>query len=170
MLSLMAVVFTLAIAGCQREGCTDPKATNYDSDAKKDNGTCVYPDPVVPTKVIIIDWDWKVDPALAPSMDSIKFYTDQLDVRDVYINLMDKTDDQLDGTVCEGFRSKIFRRARDTMQTRFDMSEKVKGSGKIIVSREGGAQLPDIGEDRGMALDDSIWFTAHGIKVERYRR
>ncbi len=29
--------------GCQKEGCTDSDALNYDSDAKKDNGTCVYP-------------------------------------------------------------------------------------------------------------------------------
>ncbi|OFX49918.1 MAG: hypothetical protein A2046_16335 [Bacteroidetes bacterium GWA2_30_7] len=28
--------------GCKREGCTDSKATNYDSKAKKDDGSCIY--------------------------------------------------------------------------------------------------------------------------------
>ena len=27
-------------------GCTDPAATNYNSIAEQDNGTCIYPDPV----------------------------------------------------------------------------------------------------------------------------
>ena len=34
--------------GCKREGCTDPKAKNYDSKAKKDDGSCTY-DSVTPT-------------------------------------------------------------------------------------------------------------------------
>ncbi len=37
-----------AFAGCKKEGCTDPNATNFDSEAKKDNGTC-YTDPIVTT-------------------------------------------------------------------------------------------------------------------------
>lgn len=28
--------------GCRRDGCTDPKALNYDEKAKKDNGNCIY--------------------------------------------------------------------------------------------------------------------------------
>ena len=31
----------LAIAGCKREGCTDPLAVNYDEKAKKDDGSCI---------------------------------------------------------------------------------------------------------------------------------
>jgi len=66
----MAVVLTLAIAGCQREGCTDPKATNYDPDAKKDNGTCVYSEPeqdsVIPTKEKVFDVDWNEGIEIAP--------------------------------------------------------------------------------------------------------
>lgn len=172
LLSLMAVVFTLAIAGCQREGCTDPKATNYDSDAKKDNGTCVYPEPVVPTKVIIIDWDWNVDSGWVPSKDSIKYYTSQPDVKDVYINLMNKKTDHFPeetGCVFDGCPSSVFRRARDTMQTRFDMSEKVRGSGTILVNRDAGAQLPDAEHGIGMALEDSTWFASHGFNIERRR-
>lgn len=33
---------TFAFSGCQKEGCTDESATNYDADAKSDDGTCVY--------------------------------------------------------------------------------------------------------------------------------
>ncbi|MDX1651125.1 MAG: DUF4856 domain-containing protein [Brumimicrobium sp.] len=28
--------------GCKKEGCTDPEATNYNEDAKKDDGSCIY--------------------------------------------------------------------------------------------------------------------------------
>lgn len=30
---------------CKKEGCTDSAATNYNADAKKDDGTCIFPEP-----------------------------------------------------------------------------------------------------------------------------
>ncbi len=36
----------------EKEGCTDSKATNYDAEAKKDNGTCIYPSFTVVKKSI----------------------------------------------------------------------------------------------------------------------
>ena len=30
------------LSGCQKDGCTDVNATNYDADASDDDGTCVY--------------------------------------------------------------------------------------------------------------------------------
>ena len=41
-LSLAAVA---VLSGCRNEGCTDPKANNFDEDAKKDDASCTY-DPV----------------------------------------------------------------------------------------------------------------------------
>lgn len=40
-----ACIAMLLIAGCKKEGCTDPAATNYDSKAKKNDGSCIYPEP-----------------------------------------------------------------------------------------------------------------------------
>lgn len=31
------------LSSCKKEGCTNPQATNYDSDAKKDDGSCKLP-------------------------------------------------------------------------------------------------------------------------------
>lgn len=33
----------LSLGSCKKKGCTDPNATNYDSKAKKDDGSCVLP-------------------------------------------------------------------------------------------------------------------------------
>lgn len=40
---LMLFVAGVTFTSCKKEGCTDATATNYDSKAKKDNGTCAYP-------------------------------------------------------------------------------------------------------------------------------
>ncbi len=40
---IVALAVMVIMVGCQKEGCTDSNALNYDSKAKKDNGTCVYP-------------------------------------------------------------------------------------------------------------------------------
>jgi len=59
-LSLL-VLMSITVLSCKKEGCTDSTATNYNSKAKKDNGTCLYPtktdpddpiDPVDPTDPI----------------------------------------------------------------------------------------------------------------------
>ena len=59
-LILAAVVATTAIS-CKKKGCTDPTATNYSSEAEKDDGSCEYsntPTPyTVPTTYVFQDAD-----------------------------------------------------------------------------------------------------------------
>jgi hypothetical protein len=43
MLAFSSVFFT----GCKNEGCMDPLSTNYDPDAKKDDGSCEYATPTI---------------------------------------------------------------------------------------------------------------------------
>ncbi|UTW60875.1 hypothetical protein KFE98_12660 [bacterium SCSIO 12741] len=55
---LMLLIGALAVfsTGCKKEGCTDPTAENYDSDAKDDDGSCTYAskgDPHAATKSAI---------------------------------------------------------------------------------------------------------------------
>ena len=56
MLALLMSVFV--ISACKKEGCTDATATNYNSEAEKDDGSCVYKEEEVvntpPTKVVFI--------------------------------------------------------------------------------------------------------------------
>lgn len=48
MVLLGLVLFsTVTFIGCKREGCTDCDAENYDSKAKKDDGTCQFEGEVV---------------------------------------------------------------------------------------------------------------------------
>ena len=42
MLSTLIATTLLATGACKKKGCTDPTATNYSSEAKKNDGSCVY--------------------------------------------------------------------------------------------------------------------------------
>lgn len=48
---LLIAVVGLGFTGCKKKGCTDSTATNYDSKAKKDDGSCTYatPSPAKPS-------------------------------------------------------------------------------------------------------------------------
>jgi hypothetical protein len=42
--ALIIASFTLSIISCRKEGCTDENAINYSTEAKKEDGSCVYED------------------------------------------------------------------------------------------------------------------------------
>lgn len=37
------LIFEVSIISCRKSGCTDPMSLSFDSDAKKDDGSCTYP-------------------------------------------------------------------------------------------------------------------------------
>ncbi len=39
---ILAGALVAVLPACKKKGCTDPEATNYNSEAKKDDGTCAY--------------------------------------------------------------------------------------------------------------------------------
>lgn len=45
----LSLGMTAGMTSCKKEGCTDSTATNYDSKAKKDDGTCEYASTTTPT-------------------------------------------------------------------------------------------------------------------------
>lgn len=46
---ILIILFVFALAtGCKKDGCTDPLATNYDANAKKDDGSCLYDQDSIP--------------------------------------------------------------------------------------------------------------------------
>jgi len=36
------ILLSLFVVSCKKEGCTNESATNFDSEAKKDDGSCKY--------------------------------------------------------------------------------------------------------------------------------
>jgi hypothetical protein len=40
----LALILGVSVSSCKKEGCTNTAATNYDSTAKKDNGSCTLPE------------------------------------------------------------------------------------------------------------------------------
>ena len=127
------------------------------------------PEPVIPTKEVTIHWNWKANLGWAPPMDTIKYYTDQDDVKFVDINIIGNEGPGFPVN-CTGVTPGPFHRARDTLQTRIDIdSTKVRLSGTIVVNSDNGATLQnhDSTQDMGMAYYDSIWFADHGCTVRR---
>lgn len=113
---------------------------------------------------VVIDWDWdnNYGLGLAPSKEIIQNELNKKNVNTVFINFneMNKTN----------WNPASFHRARDTLQTRLDMAPgRVRGMGTIYVASDNGAHMPDVTEmiTSGMALEDSIWYTANGWKVQR---
>ena len=113
-----------------------------------------------PTREVVLEWDWVKD---VPPMDTVKYYTKQPDVKYVTLYLQDETH------LSNGFPPAAFHQARDTLQTRFDISEKVRGAGTVWVHPYGGAQLPDLEHNIGMAEIDSIWYAANGFEMRRHQ-
>jgi hypothetical protein len=50
----MLSALTLGAVSCKKKGCTDATATNYNSEAKKDDNSCKYADPVVEEGTITV--------------------------------------------------------------------------------------------------------------------
>lgn len=46
---VMLFILAVTVMSCKKEGCTDSMATNYDEDAKKDDGSCTYSAEDLPT-------------------------------------------------------------------------------------------------------------------------
>lgn len=42
---LLGVILLGLSTSCKKEGCTNPEAINYESEAKKDDGSCILPEP-----------------------------------------------------------------------------------------------------------------------------
>lgn len=121
---------------------------------------------------VVIDWNWANNMGWAPPKSDIKYYADKKDVKTVKIHLFGRDGPNMPAN-SSGWRPREFHIARDTLQTRININpQKVCGLGMIYVNSQNGAHLPaNYGENSpsGMSLEDSLWYTAHGWKVQRFQ-
>lgn len=64
-LATIALLGSLTFSSCKKEGCTDPKATNYDEEAKEDDGSCEFP-------AIVADLSGEVEGVLEKGTYTVK--------------------------------------------------------------------------------------------------
>lgn len=50
----MILMIAIGILSCKKKGCTDERATNFTADAKKNDGTCIYPPIDSSSKPIVV--------------------------------------------------------------------------------------------------------------------
>ena len=156
-------IFMALVSACKPDpvpGSDQP--TPHNDTIPADTITPPPADTIIPTREIIIPWSWSSGDGLAPQMDTIKFYAMDPTVKYVVIYLV------------PGFQTtwepRFYRIARDSLQTRIDVdSTKVKGRGIVKVGRDGAQIHPDtLTTKYGMWEPDSLWYTKHGWRIERY--
>ena len=64
-LTLLLALLAAISVGCKKKGCTDPNATNYNSNANSDDKSCTYPEETGPYLIIKLHFD-----SLAPRLDN----------------------------------------------------------------------------------------------------
>ena len=118
------------------------------------------------TKEITIDFDWTEHWGNL-NKDTIKKYTDMEDVKFVFLNLVNEDN----GEASSMYTASLFHALYGDLQPHFDISNKVRGSGTIVVHGEGGAQWPDSveGNATGMYASDSTKFANWGYQIKRYQ-
>lgn len=110
---------------------------------------------------VVIDWVWSPE-YVSSSKEVIQKEVNKKNVNMVFLNFNEMNLTNWDPA--------LFHAARDTLQTRLDIAPgRVRGMGTICVNSQHGAHMPDITEHitPGMALEDSLWYTANGWKVRR---
>lgn len=106
---------------------------------------------------VIIDYTW--GPVPTPK-EVIQKEVNKKNVNTVFLNCGEKN--------ATSWAPAHFHQARDTLQSRLDIAPgRVRGMGTLYVET---ASMPDVNEKilSGMALEDSIWYTANGWKVQRW--
>ena len=80
---LFALMAIVTLASCKKEGCTDPEALNYSSEAKKDDGSCTYAqdEPTPPASTLVL-----IGTGTTTSNESVSLYADE-DITTGYTNL-----------------------------------------------------------------------------------
>jgi hypothetical protein len=63
-------ILLTTISACNKEGCTDSVASNYDKDANKDNGTCNYIEGCMDNESINFDLDASIDDGSCMSFET----------------------------------------------------------------------------------------------------
>ena len=132
------------------------------------------PDPtdtiVIPTKEKVFDYDPKIErrDSVIP-LDSIKKYADDSTYKYVFINIINKGSplaNGQNGSPCHGYRPQGFNNLCNGLQTRFDLSDKVRGTGTIIV----GHVVPDtVTNVAGIWFEDSVRLRKMQYNLELYR-
>lgn len=55
--TIILIIISFSLSNCEREGCTDSNAINYDSKVTKDNGSCEFKDVIIPNNSDVLGFE-----------------------------------------------------------------------------------------------------------------
>jgi hypothetical protein len=86
-LFIVIAIGSIAFVSCKKKGCTDPLASNYSSEAEKDDGNCTY-DPVIPVESYTTPSTFSFTDGSGNSTVSYSGQTERLDQLSEMVTLM----------------------------------------------------------------------------------
>ena len=72
---LIVISTAFFFTNCGKKGCTDPHASNYDSQAKRDNNSCEYNNVILPTNLVTTVASNEGLVEISASANGANFYT-----------------------------------------------------------------------------------------------
>ena len=159
-LSLAGLMF-LANA-CHKDPTPEPTPTPGSNDTTIVNPPFNPEDTVTPWRKIVIDWDWDANIGWAPPVDSVKYWTDQRNVKMVYINITGWRGPNFP-VDCIYFRPSTFHKARNALQPCINNdSTRVKLSNELHTPRDDFTSHDASIHESGITYYDKYWFETHG--------
>lgn len=150
----LSLIGSTIMTSCSKEGCTDPRATNYDADATEFNESCVY------------DIDDSYDIPTAYTFDNVSYsgQTTRLQLLDA---LVDKIGEAANGTTITAAElTAIFENTNSLFSSTKQLANKTFNSDKSLFTDWFAELETATSQSTGQTIDGR-YYTADGVEIKQ---